>query len=381
MKRKRPPGEGSIYLRKDGRYAAAKTVGYTPAGNPRRVTAYGRTQAEARARLEARISELGGPAMLPMLSESSSITVGEWLDSWVAYKKNVSNLKPGSIDRYKNVIKVHLKPELGARRLATVRPAHVEHLLGTIAAKGRSARTIRYIWQTLNAACKHAVRRGLIAANPCAAVEKPRPEGAHQKPPQVWAREQALLFLAAAQSSHYYPLYHLALTTGMRRGELIALDAARDVDLVVGCVSIRETQSLTGEVTAAKTERSRRTIPLPSDTVEVLTEWEQRRPTTTRFFVSPEGHRISARNLFRDFKDVVEKSSAPEITFHGMRHTYATLALRAGVPLVVVSERLGHASPETTMRIYAHVLADMKQAGALTIAELTVEAERKEAVN
>lgn len=384
--KRRAPGEGTVYQRKDGSYEAAKTVGSSTKGNPRRVTAYGRTKAAALANLQKKIDKLGGAAMLPRIAETSKITVGQWVDSWLKYKTEVSNLKPNSIAAYGNTIAVHIKPAIGDKRLISLRPVDVEHMLTGIAAKGRSARTVRYAWQTLNAALRHAVRRQLITSNPAAEVEKPKPKGSQQDPPAAWSQVEAQTFIEAVKTDHYYPVYHLALTTGMRRGELVALQLHRDLSFKDGTISIRETQDIRGLVTLTKTDRSRRTIPLSTDDMEVLAKWLQRRSSTEdRLFTSPTGKIISPRNLYRSFKNSIRminttakgKPIKPQpirdITFHGLRHTYATLALRAGVPLTVVSKRLGHSDVAITLKTYAHVLADMEQAGALSFAELTAE--------
>ena len=173
MTNRRAPGEGTVYKRKDGSYEAAKTIGRNTSGNSRRISGYGRTKAAAMKSLQDKIDELGGAAMLPQIAERSKITVGDWLDAWIHYKEHVAGLKRATIEQYRGIIRVHLKPSLGDKRLMMLKPVDVEHMLALIAAKGRSARTVRYAWQTLNAALRHAVARELIRSNPATGVEKP----------------------------------------------------------------------------------------------------------------------------------------------------------------------------------------------------------------
>jgi integrase len=396
---KRPPGEGTVTQRKDGRQEAAKTIGYNEHGNPIRLRAYGRTQGEARAKLEQKIQELGGPTMLATLAtlaDASKVTVKEWMESWLQYKETVDQLKPGTLARYRCMSNVHIIPAIGNRRLLSIRPAHVEHLLAGIAAKGLSKRMVRYVWQTLNSALKQALRRELIPSNPCAAVAPRGGESSRQRV-QAWTPEQMQVFLAEAKGSSFYPLYYTALTTGLRRGELIALELGRDVEIHAGTLTVRETQALDGTVTSAKTARSQRTIKLPADTLGILRSYVGER-TTGRLFLSPQGKVVDARNLLRDFARLlkacntnsegkaIEPPLVPRITFHGLRHTYATLALYSGMQPLELSRRLGHADTAITMRVYAHVIDELEQEEPPSLATLlasraTAEEEHKEGVN
>lgn len=405
---KRPPGEGTVTKRKDGRYEAARTVGYNERGNPIRIRAYGNTQGEARDKLERKIQDMGGHAVLGTLADASHVTVRAWLESWLRYKESVDELKPSTIGNYRHMIAKHITPRIGTRRIQTIRPAHVEDILSQMARAGLSKRTRRYVWQTMNNAFKHAVRRQVLSVNPCDAVVVSM-KGANPNPPDAWTPEEVQLFLQVAKKqSRLYALYRLVLTTGLRRGEVLALQLARDADLANERISVLETQSQTNEVTTVKTQRSRRTIPLSPDTIEALQEHldqraesaasEERWKDSDRLFTTPTGTTISARHLYEDFKAIIKRCNCDDngkaitppplkdITFHDLRHTYATLALRAEVPIAVVSKRLGHRDPSITMKVYAHVLADMEQAGALSLAELTADkpaspSDRKPSVN
>jgi len=390
-KRKRPPGEGTITKRKDGRYEAARTVGYNEQGNPVRIRSYGRSQGEARQKLEKKIQDYGGPLKLGGIAEASKVTVEDWLESWLRFKETTAGLKPRTIAGYRHMAEKHIVPSLGRRKLLSLKLAHVEDLLTRLAGRGLARSTIRQVWQVLNNACRHAVRRELLASNPCAEAQKPGRETDNR--PKAWTPVEASMFLAAAiEESKFYPLYFLALTTGLRRGELLGLELHKDLDLDEGTLRVRQTQShrSTDDVTSAKTDRSRRKIPLAPDAVTVLREHLERRAELAagerwrdsgRLFTMDHGGPISSRYLYGDFKAVIKGCNTGEdgkaidpppvrdITFHALRHTYATWALRQ-LPVHVVSKRLGHRDAAITMRIYAHVLADMEQEGALTLAAL-----------
>lgn len=393
-KRRRAAGEGTIYF--DERrelWVAARTVGYTPAGNPRRVKGYGRTQMKARQKLERKLRELGELAGSGGLeADAGRVTVKEWLERWLAYKAKVAGRRPSTVERYGQVVACHLVPAFGSVRLASLRPAHVERLMVSMAEDGLSPRSVGYAWATLNNALGHAVRRGLVGRNICNQVEKPGQAPA--RPVALEVEEVRRLLAEARRSSRHWALYHLAVTTGMRRGELLALEWS-DVDLVEGFCRVTKSQDTLGRITEPKTETSRRRVPLAPGDVEVLElhraeleehiarceEYGRRWDGSERVWPSVRGTPTGARNLYRDFKAVIRRCNTVDkelvepplvrpVAFHALRHTAATLALRAGVPVHVVSRRLGHRDAAVTMRIYAHVLADQAQAGALELDEL-----------
>jgi integrase len=382
VKRKRLPGEGSVYFdQARGLWVAARTVGYTPAGNARRVVGRGRTQIAARQALERKLLELGGLVGVGGLEVGAAkLTVAAWLVRWLEYKAEVERRRPKTVERYRQVVKCHIGPALGARRLATLRPSDVEELLVGMASAGLSARSVRYAWSTLNNALRHAERRGLVAINVAARVQPPAAES--KRPEALEPAEVVRLLEAARERSRYWSLFHIAITTGMRRGELVGLEWS-DVDLVAGLVRVRRSQDELGRVSDVKTEASRREIPLSATDVRVLElhraeladhvelaeaagQWRG----SSRVWPSSAGTPAGARNVYRAFGQVLEAAGLRRVSFHALRHTAATLALRAGVPVHVVSRRLGHKDAAITMRVYAHVLADMSQAGALELEEL-----------
>lgn len=290
--------------------------------------------------------------------------------------------------------------ELGARRLDQIRPAHVQALVTGLArrkvagcrvarpAEGAPAperpllsqRTVRYAYALLRAVLEHAVRLQVIRANPCHAVPLPK---LTQREPVAWAPEEAAAFLAEAErSSACHALYYLALATGARRGELLALRWG-DVDLVDAELVVRATRG-DGSERAPKTPRGRRTVSLPDDAVAVLRRHREAQDLAAvaarehrwvwrhdgHVFTTRRGTPLAERNLLRDFKAVVRRAGVRDVPFHALRHTAATLLLRAGVAPHVVSERLGHADASITLRVYTHVLEDTARAAALPLDEL-----------
>ena len=396
--KRRLPGEGSLYwVEKRQRYCAARTVGTDVRGRPRRVVAYGLTKTEAIGKLARKLDELGGQAAAVALPPSSSVTLSQWVEQWLTARGAGLGrpLRPATAASYRSLLELHVLPSLGHRRLATLRPAHVEDLLLALlrngwqrerpdedVPRGLSARSVRYVLQVLRACLRHAVRRDLIRSNPCDGVQLPE---ADERRPASWSADEAARFLETARStSRLATLYLLALGTGLRRGELVALTWS-DVDLEAGVLTVRATRSATGLEGEPKTRAGRRDVPLPPDLVDELRRHRERQTEerktgleagvwtdTGAIFATGTGRPVSARNVNRDLERTISHCIPPvrRIPVHGLRHTHATLALRAGVPAHVVAARLGHADPTITLRIYAHVLADQARAAALPLSRL-----------
>ena len=400
-RKRRTAGEGSLYwVESRGRFAAARTVGVGGTGGSRRLVAYGRTKTEALARLTEKLDRLGGFAAAGRLPVGHDVTLSDWVAQWLTYRTSSAGrpLRPSTAESYRALLELHVLPTLGRRRLQTLRAAHVEDLLLSLAAdgwrrerpegsgrRGLSERTLRYIYQVLRSCLAHAVRRQLLTRNPCDAVDPP---GTATARPDAWTAAEACTFLETSRAiSRLWSLYSVALGTGMRRGELVAL-RWDDVDLDGAEITVRSTRSASGNEGEPKTAAGRRTIPVPDDIVADLrshraTQDDERKTAveagvwteTGHVWTTGSGRPVGARNVNRDLERVIGYCVPPvaRIPVHGLRHTHATLALRAGVPVHVVAARLGHADPTITMRTYAHVLADQARAAAIPLSRLLAQ--------
>jgi len=306
--------------------------------------------------------------------ESTTQTVGEYLKYWL--ENYGINLRQTTHESYKSFIDLHIVPEIGSIQLAKLKPTHLDKLYTKKLKEGRadgkpgglSARSVRYIHTIIREALKHAVKRDLIFRNVAEKVDPPRQRKKEQK---AWTAKQAQQFLQAVAEHQHYPLYLLALATGMRRGELLGLHWA-DVDLDRGIIVVRN--SLVAIRKGAvlqenvKTQGSRRAIKISPNVTHVLRKHkalqEQARivlgyDNKGLVFLSLAGTPISPRNLTRHFESVIEKEKLPKIPFHSLRHTNATMLAQANVHMKVISGRLGHSSISIT-DIYAHFVADMQ---------------------
>ncbi|MEW6230083.1 MAG: site-specific integrase [Bacillota bacterium] len=317
-------------------------------------------------------------------TEPSRETLNHYLDRWlaVAAKPRVSG---STYHDYEWLLKTYVRPVLGQRRLSQVKPLDVQTLYTKMQEQGLSARTIRYTHAVLRNAFAQAVKWQVLPQNPTQHVDLP---GRGHKEMQCLSEVQAQRFLEAAQNDPYYPLFLLAITTGMRPGEYLAL-RWEDINFEAGTLSVQRTlvkrsgkhiadDSGTGWCfKEPKTSKSRRLIKLPHGVVQALRahrtkQAEQRLSTGSAYrnlglvFAGEEGQPLDEHNLVRrHFKPILREAGLPEsVRLYDLRHTCATLLLAAGENPKIVSERLGHASVTLTLDTYSHVLPDMQQGAA-----------------
>jgi integrase len=247
---------------------------------------------------------------------------------------------------------------------------------------GLSALTIRHVHVVLHRALKDAVRWGRLTRNPIEAADPPRVSGSGHEM-KTWSGGQLAAFLEATQDDRLHGLWHLLALTGMRRGEALGL-RWEDVDLEQGRLSVRRALIPNGKtvvVSEHKTARGRRVVALDPGTVEVLKaqaarqlqeqqEWDGASDDLGYVFAKEDGTTYHPEVVSRFFRQAVKRALLPEIRLHDLRHTHATLALRAGIHPKVVSERLGHATVSITLDTYSHAIPAMQKEAAARIAEL-----------
>jgi integrase len=332
---------------------------------------YGKTSAEVRARLdEAKDRRRHGT--LPSVA-SARMTAGEWFDRWLEHKK--AKVQDGTYNFYEQAVRLRLKPSLGAARLADVSALAVEDLLARMGREGVSADAQGKALGVLRSALKETVRKKLLASNPAADVAKPLAQKTELRP--LTEREAAAILEAAHSTSRHRlaALYDLALDSGARQGELLALHWP-DIDWDAGVVTIDKSlyeKDHAFKIKPPKSRAGRRRVKLAPRTLGALKAHRERMRAEGRdvergpVFVNADGGWVSKPSLYKNsWKKVLKAAGLPRMKFHGLRHTSATLLLRKGAGLKMVSVRLGHERPETTLRIYAHVLPeDQDQAAAI----------------
>lgn len=358
-------GEGSIYRRKsDGRWCGSITIDAGPGGKCKRRVIYGKTRQEVRDKL----AELQSQKAAGMLTDAAQMTVGQYLDHWV---ENISRptVRDGTHRSYVGIIKKFLKPTLGEVRLDKLSPVAVQSLYGKLEADGVSARRRQMVHAVLRRSLNIAVRQGLIIRNVCQAVDPPKVEKVEM---QTLTAEQAQKLLTESQGTPEHALYVLALTCGLRQGEIFALQWS-DINTEAGTLSISKSLQESGnslKIGPPKSKSAIRSLSLPAVAIDSLNDHLQMQIDAGLndiglIFCSPEGMFIRKSNFSRrHWKPLLKKCELPNIRFHDLRHTSATLLLGKGVHPKIVQNRLGHSQISLTLDTYSHVLPSMDQAAA-----------------
>ncbi len=302
--------------------------------------------------------------------QPTKVTVAEYLPRWLAA---AAHLRPSSRARYAQVIG-RIAPALGSIPLAKLSALHIQDWYADLLACGLSPSTVALYHGVLHRALDQAVKWRLLRHNPCDAVETPRPRHPEMR---TWTADEARAFLAATADHELAALWRLALTTGMRRGELLAL-RWQDIDLERRQLAVRRTLSRGTDgfyFSEPKTRAGKRSIALSESTVTALRE-HRRRQLERRLALGAAWHETDLvfdrgdgwvrypRAVEGMFQRLVARLGLPRIRFHDLRHTAATLMLAEGVHPKIVQERLGHATISMTLDRYSHVTMDMQREAA-----------------
>lgn len=374
---------GSIQKKGD-RYYARIEVGRHPATGRRRQKSLGgyRTKKEAQAAITKALAEIQKGEFV----EPSKQTLSEFFDEWLVAVRS-TGIKESSWDSYRSNIEAHIKPRIGGIRLRALQPSHLNGMYAELLTSGRrtgkgglSPRTVELIHVTIHRALRDAVRWGHVARNVADLANRPKQQRPEMK---AWPIEALQNFLTAVREDRLYPLYLMAATTGMRRGELLGL-RWQDVDLEGGRISVRQTYVVVNYqpmFSTPKTKRSRRSIALDPATLDALRDLRRRQleermsmgagyVESGLVFTRTDGSAIHPQSLSDAFERQVRGAHLPPIPFHALRHTYATVALSAGTHPKVVSERLGHSSISVTLDIYSHVIPALQEEAATQVASM-----------
>ncbi len=308
------------------------------------------------------------------------MTVGDYLETWLAdYAK--PNVAGKTFERYADIVRGHIRPALGHLMLQKLHPLHVQEFYSTALAEGRrdgrgglSAQTVLHCHRILRGALNQAVRWQLLVRNPADAVVPPRPV---RREMMALDETGTVLLLNAAKRSRLYGPIMLAVTTGLRRGEVLALRWTA-IDLNRGTLSVREALEQTRDGLAfkqPKTAKGRRIVDLPRIAIEELQthkmeQAQQRLLLGPAYedhglvFPEPDGRPWAPDKLSSALAALVRRAGFTGLRLHDLRHTHATQLLKEGVHPKVVSERLGHATVAITLDTYSHVLPGIQRDAA-----------------
>ena len=358
-------GEGTIYQRKNGLWCAELTVGYDGDGKrvKKTLSSMDRDVLVKKANEERRNLGLG----LPVLLDSGTVTVEEWLGEWLTSHKEM-NLRPSTRDLYRDIIANHVNPEIGKVRLCKLNSATVQKIYNSLAQKGiyNTAGKTNVI---LNQAFDTAVRMNLMALNPNDACTVPK-----QRKGKVTAmtKEEQKLFEESCRDNAYGRAFLFMLSTGLRIGELIALTWA-DHKESEGLVSVNKTalrvsapagsESRTEVViNPPKTEASVRDVPLNKKARAIIEK--QKDGKNIFVFSNKSGQMLDERNIRREMKAIADANAGKiktHLTPHVLRHTFATRMIEKGANIKALSKILGHTTVQMTLDIYTDITPDFKR--------------------
>ena len=342
------------FQRKDGRWAGEIYV-ETSTGVKKRKTVYGRTRRE----VEQLIAQISVAQQRNAFTDPGQITFGAFSEKWL---EQTDALRSSTVIRYRSLLDLHINPAIGSVKLAKLSPPHLAELYSSKRSK-LAPRTVLHIHRLVHRILEVAVKYDLLARNPADAVDAPRAEKADIEPLSM---EQAIAFLDVAKNDRYHALFVLAITTGMRQGELLALEWS-DIDLRNGLVGIKHTLDRnTLDLAPVKSKASKRTIQLSQVALDALTEHRKQQRTekngcenwsdSNLVFTSQTGSPVRRENLVRrHFEPLLAKAGLPRIRFHDLRHTAASILLAENEHPKVVQQLLGHSSITLTLDTYSHV--------------------------
>ena len=374
MARKRKAGDGTVRQRKDGRWEGRIVIGYDDNGYPKTKNVLAKTKKECVEKLQKLKAECGG---LKPEKVRSEMPFGDWLTYWYENHSR-PKIRPTTQETYESRIRLHIIPEIGSIPLNKLTQNDLQQFYGRLKKNGRkrlteqygaglSDRMVRMCHAVCRSALERAVRDDLLRTNPAIGCKLP-PKKAKEM--QVLDREELQKFLIQAQADGYYELFLLDLCTGLRRGELIALQWD-DLNFETGVLTVnKQAYTVNGElqIIPPKTKASVRKLVLPPAVLAVLREY--RRKVDSRWmFPSPvkEDCPITPGVVRRRLQFILEHAGCKHIRFHDLRHTFATLALENGMDVKTLSAMLGHVSAATTLDIYTHITGDMQRVAAANI--------------
>ena len=378
MAKKRANGEGGIrYIEKSKLWRGEVTVGYTEKGTQKRKYVYGKTQKEAREKLDEVKRQLSQGTF-----SDTKLTVKAYLEQWLIEKSRDGKIQTAEDYRYQ--LERYVVPRIGRVQLTKLTPLHVQRMCGDLA-DTISPQRANKCRRVLSTALNQAVRWQLIVRNPCDAV---KPFSVEKQDMQIWNAEEATRFIDTARPHRLFAAFYLAMSTGLRRGELLGL---RWQDVEGSSLVVR--QSLIDQrgrimMSTPKTKRGARRVALSPDVMDVLEGHRKRQeaerkhlgtawPDTNFVFTSKTGTCLQPRSFSRTWHLLQERAGVRHVRLHDLRHLHASLAVRNGMNAKVLADRLGHAKASFTLDVYTHLFEEQRANSAVSIMGLLAEGKRK----
>ena len=382
-KQKNANGEGTIYQCKSGRHKGKwigqLTIGTDPdTGKPKRRSLYGKTRTEVKEKMREAMAELNKGIDL---QKQSQHTFGDWIITWMDEYKRIE-LRLSTWENYYRSVRNHIYPALGHIPLKDIKTDDIQRLYNKMTKEGKSPATVRRNHQIVSSCLSQAVENRILAWNPATAVKLPKLDS---KEVRAMTPEEMDSFLSVLGEDRWGVAFLCLLGNGLREGELLAI-RWQDIDLEEGILRVSQALSRTKErgliFEEPKTEKSKRTIPLPDAITDAICHHKAQQlqvkllagseyVNNDLVFCTDKGTPIYPRNFTRKFYTLKKKAGIPDdINLHALRHTFATRMLEEGENLKTVQELLGHADISTTANTYSHVSTEVKRKAAAKMNKL-----------
>ena len=379
MGRKRKSGEGTVRLRKDGRWEGRVVIGYDEKGLPKTKNVLAKTKGECTEKLKA-LKETLTPSTHAKIQ--ADMPFGEWLDHWYNTHSKPT-IRPRTQRAYEGYIRLYIKPKLGSITLNKLTTNDIQQFCAWMKSDDHvggepiADSQVRNCYGLCKRALEKAVEDRLIFRNPAVGCKLPdyRPEEM-----KILSRESMQKLLIQAKEENYYELFLLEFATGLRLGEIAALQWD-DLNLTTGELRISKQAGTVGSevvICEPKTKAAVRTLILPPSVLKVMREYKTRVNSRWMFPSSKkEDSPMRPSSIYLRLHRILDHAGCERIRFHDLRHTFATNALAYGMDIKTLSTILGHVSSATTLNTYSHVTDEMRQKAAVKIDRGIAKAEVK----
>jgi len=365
MAKYRAHNEGTIYQRPNGKWRAQVSI------DGKRLSHTAKTKKEGLAWIRETRIQIDNGLTYDGADTRLDEFLGDWLETVAASKSK------GTLSTYSSTVRRRIVPYLGSIKLMDLRPDRIQRFYQCLHNEGCSNHAIHVVHKTLRVALNHASKLGLIGRNPCSSTTPPKPEKTEMK---FYDNYQAKVLLDTAKEvgDRFFPLYYLAIHTGMRQAELMGLkwkDIEWNLNILQVKRQVRHFKGGSYTFTDLKSRSGSRTIILGKQAMEILREHHREQLKTKKsvgdnwvelnlVFPSNVGTPLTGSNIRRAFRKLLEASGLPKIRFHDLRHTAASLMLNHGIPVLIVSKRLGHSKPSITIDVYGHLIPSKQEEAA-----------------